>query len=84
LVGGKIDQGETPEEALLREAEEEGFILANPVFARSAIVDGKEVAWYFCSFVAKLESYKEQHRILNIFASTEEVAKSFGNEFLLD
>ena len=85
LPGGKVDQGETPEVAVLREAEEEGFILLNPVFFRSAIVDGKEVQWFTCDLVKKLDQYKESYRgITPVFVPVEEVAGSFGNSFLLE
>lgn len=85
LAGGKVDQGEMPEVAVLREAEEEGFLLSNPIFYRSAMVEGKLVAWYFCDFVAKLDSYKEAYRgIKNVFLPVEEVAKHFGNQFLTE
>ena len=90
LPGGKVDAGETPVQAAIREAAEEGFRVkldadAQPV--HMAMVEGKLVYWYYTPWsVRPLVEYKEKARgIKATYATVEEVANSgFGNEFISD
>lgn len=85
LPGGKIDKGETPLRAAIREAEEEGFavfgVSTKPI--HEAIVEGKLVLWFRASFSYSLSQYKEKGRISPITVPKEEIVKSgYGNDFL--
>ena len=85
LPGGKVDAGETPVEALIRESKEEGFVLIgvspNPI--HSQLVDGKLVQWFRAEKAIVLQDYKEIGRIKNIVATKKEILNSgYGNENL--
>lgn len=85
LPGGKVDMGEHPIQAVVREAREEGWDVCevNPFPIRSQLVDGKLVYWYRANKAKKLENYKEKGRIQPILASAEEILNSgYGNENL--
>lgn len=88
LPGGKVDAGEHPRDALLRECAEEGFKFRLPVEAEpihQAVVDGKLVGWFAAYDPVMLSHYKEQTRgITPGFADFVAVANSgYGNEWLL-
>ena len=62
LPGGKVNDGEAPRDAAIREAAEEGWEVSG-VFPRPykiAPVDGKLVAWYGAIDAKKLKSFKEK------------------------
>ena len=87
LPGGKVDLGENPVAAAIREASEEGWnveIEPNVDPIHMAIVDGKEVWWFAGYNASKREAWKEQARgITPELASLAAVVKSgYGNEWL--
>lgn len=63
--GGKVDPGETPWQAALREAKEEGFevelLSKEPIHVEN--VDNRPVAWYAATMLSQLPTFKEQGRI---------------------
>lgn len=88
LPGGKVDKGETPIAAAVREAAEEGWDLEIPADDRpihQAIVEGQLVWWFAAYKPQKRDSWKESHRgIRPELASIDAVvASGYGNEFLL-
>lgn len=82
LPGGKVEQGEHPVNGILREAHEEGWHinkddLRSHFFAR--LVNKRLALWFFAKNAIKLTSFKEEHRIKQIVAIPDEVAKHFNN-----
>ena len=85
MPGGKVDLGESPVDALIREAREEGFELigVNPDPVMSRTVDGKPVQWFSCRSARMLDDYKEKGRIAPILATRDQILTSgYGNEYL--
>lgn len=86
LPGGKLDPGEDPLEAVLRECEEEGWSvrISNREPIQKLMVDGKMVWWYQADPNPKiLTQYKEKHRIVPVVVSKDAVLTSgYGNERL--
>ncbi len=85
LPGGKVDPGESPVEALVRECAEEGWALSGvsdtPVHV--AEVDGRLVHWYSVWAAGRLSEFKEQGRIQPLWVKTADMAVSgYGNEWL--
>ena len=83
--GGKVDPGEDPRAACLRETQEEGWLVdASPNDLQEVyrdMVQGKLVVWHTCQHtkIAKLSKYKEQHRIKAIEAKGSQF-RGFKNE----
>lgn len=84
LPGGKVDPGESPEDAAIRESAEEGFKVQGPLtLIHEDFVDGKLIWWYRALSAKKLKSFKEQGRIKPILVPLKDIAESgYGNEFL--
>jgi 8-oxo-dGTP pyrophosphatase MutT (NUDIX family) len=83
LPGGKVEPGESPVAALIREAAEEGWALegVDPTPIHAQLVDGKPVHWYAAKSATMLADYKEQGRITPIRATKAAIAASgYGNE----
>jgi 8-oxo-dGTP pyrophosphatase MutT (NUDIX family) len=85
LPGGKVDPGESPVAALIREAGEEGWALegVDPTPIHAQFVDGKPVQWFSVKSATMLADYKEKGRITPIRAHKSAIAASgYGNENL--
>lgn len=88
LAGGKIDQGETPQQALLREASEEGWKLPDDVqltLIHQQLVDNHLCLWFQSDKTpVQLTSYKEMKRgIKPILISHQQLIDSgMGNQNL--
>lgn len=89
LPGGKLDKGETPYQAVLRECVEEGWLIdlpeaSNPIYA--AMVDGHLLWWYLSSSIAiPLDDFKEKGRQDILAVSYDEIARAgYGNEWMLN
>jgi len=71
--GGKVDQGETSEQALVRECQEEGWqVLDKPFFICEGLVDGNLVAWFGSYNVHRCEP-KEGDNSSPVYLSWDEV-----------
>jgi hypothetical protein len=80
LPGGKVDPGEDPEEAAIRESGEEGWEVSGLTFKHSDMVQGKPVWWYHAKFARPLREYKEKYR--GIIPTKVDISElmAFGNE----
>jgi hypothetical protein len=84
LPGGKVEPGETPTEALRREAEEEGWTLplgANLYMVHEGEVDGQRVQWFASSHppVRSAGLHKEAHRGIRPTTAPAYLLDSMGN-----
>ena len=83
--GGKVDPGETPEIAVLREAQEEGadttdITTTDLTMVHSQLVEGKPVAWFHTKkVVKKLTDYKEKYRNIKVVDKTKADIIASGN-----
>lgn len=85
LPGGKIDAGESPVEAAIREAREEGWkVGGRATLVASRMVEGRPVLWFEFETAEPLKVFKESHRgIRPIWVTVDEIANSgYGNDFL--
>ena len=86
LPGGKVDGDESPVQAAIREAREEGWAVdgvdSTPI--HRAIVDGKPVVWFRATSAARLADYKEKARgIRPVIVTVDTIRRSgFGNDAL--
>ena len=82
--GGKVDPGEKPWEACLREAREEGVSLTldSTTPFHVATVEGKTVAWFRASDPVFLTSYKEQDRGIKpiVVSAAKAATMGYGND----
>lgn len=81
LPGGKVEQGETPANAALREALEEGWMVEGlGQCFHVAQVDGYEVHWFEAEMASPMVDFKEKGRVEPTSATTHEVEESgMGN-----
>ena len=87
LPGGKIDFGEDPAAAALREAAEEGWKLPSDTVlteAHRSLVDGHMIVWLKADKKAvRMVCFKERGRIRPIVSDMEAMSKSgFGNDWM--
>lgn len=85
LPGGKLDAGEDPLDAVIREAAEEGWAVVglDPVPIHAQSVQGRPVVWFRATGATALRTYKEQHRISTLVATRDQVlASGYGNKNL--
>ena len=85
LPGGKLEAGESPIEAVVREAAEEGWKISgvDPLPIQAYVLDGKLILWFTATTAVRLSVYKEQGRITPVVISREMLlASGFGNERL--
>jgi 8-oxo-dGTP pyrophosphatase MutT (NUDIX family) len=85
LPGGKLDPGESPVAAVIREAAEEGWLVStvDPVPIQALLVDGKLVLWFTATTAVRLSVYKERGRITPVVATFGQILSSgYGNEQL--
>ncbi len=85
LPGGKIDKGENPIEAAIRESKEEGWEIKGvyPEIFHQQLVDGKLVWWFRAQSANMLSNFKEKGRIIPIIITREQLLNSgYGNENL--
>jgi 8-oxo-dGTP pyrophosphatase MutT (NUDIX family) len=84
LAGGKLDDGETPQEAAIREAYEEGWVICpdSLILIHEQEVDGKPVEYYVSTKTAvMLKVWKEQDRLMPVAVDYYQLLNSgFGNE----
>lgn len=83
LPGGKVDPGENPMQAAIRESEEEGWNVSGLIYKHSDIVQGKLVWWYHSKSAIPLERYKEKHRGIKPIQIEMGKLKGFGNEIAI-
>lgn len=84
LPGGKLEDGESPQDAAIRESREEGWeveLICNEEIS-TQVVDGKQVQWFAARVLRPLENYKESKRgIRPILLTRQEVIESgMGND----
>jgi len=89
LPGGKAEHGETPLQAAIREAREEGWEVVRPnptpiqVMISPDFAPGYIIYWYVAGRARRLDQYKEAGRITPIVVGADDVIKSgYGNDRL--
>ena len=85
LPGGKLDPGESPVAAVIREAAEEGWLVStvDPVPIQALLVEGRLVLWFTATTAVRLSVYKERGRITPVVATFGQILSSgYGNEHL--
>jgi len=83
LPGGKVDPGEDPMEAAIRESMEEGWIVENLELKHSDIVQGKLVWWYKANYAKPLKEYKEKYRGIIPCKVDMNKLQGFGNDIAI-
>jgi 8-oxo-dGTP pyrophosphatase MutT (NUDIX family) len=89
LPGGKVESGETPLQAAIREAAEEGWEVVRPnptpvqVMISPDFAPGYVIYWYVAARARRLDQYKEAGRIAPIVVGADDVIRSgYGNDRL--
>lgn len=89
LAGGKVDQGETPQQALIRESSEEGWKLPSDVqlkLIHQQLVNNQLCQWFQSDQQpVALSSYKEQYRGIKPILLTRQqlIDSKMGNDICL-
>jgi len=83
LPGGKVDPGEDPMEAAIRESKEEGWNVSGLTQKHSDIVQGKLVWWYHAKSAIPLREYKEKYRGIKPIQIDINQLKGFGNKIAI-
>jgi tRNA nucleotidyltransferase (CCA-adding enzyme) len=83
LPGGKVDPGEDPMDAAIRESEEEGWTVSGLTHKHSALVQGKMVWWYLAMNAKPLKEYKEKYRGIKPVKISPNMLKGFGNDIAI-
>jgi 8-oxo-dGTP pyrophosphatase MutT (NUDIX family) len=75
LPGGKVEKGETPLEAALRESKEEGWLFkdVNPTPIYEGFVEGNPVVFFYAKEGNQLAQYKEKYRGIKPVLANKEV-----------
>jgi hypothetical protein len=82
LPGGKVEQGESPVQAAVREAEEEGWDVGGKAHVvHDQLVDGKLVIWISFDRAERRAEWKERGRVEPVELTLAELeASGMGND----
>lgn len=87
LPGGKVDPGESPIDALVRECREEGWTIEESSIVhppiKDAMVDGHRIQWFRVNSACRISGHKEEGRVEPIIVENCRIlASGYGNDDL--